>query len=408
MGENKKKKQPKKIQTVIIGMVLTLSIILGVSCTKFPVTEENGQKPHDNNRGNTIPVAQENVENLQGNTLGNLVIRNSMVVQKGNMHYFIYYIAGGPDESTALYSQRLDDTLAKTLVTNEGSIVLPQVSGDFVYYLSSGKGLCRINTKAREAKEEVVVQSAGRYSIYDHWAYFWNGTEDSLYYMDLTDIKNPPRKIAEFPDSDLDILAARGDFILAVAKLGSPLQGNTSTQIWKLSPDGEKKELLMTKPNWDNAYIQPYKNHIYYYQDNAIWRTNLEGENKEQVYTSNNYPYEFIIYADRIFLVEGNEHDPHMYISVDLEGKDKRLIFNLRGPKGNLGEDKSKINSILDEMHIWEFNVTREYLYLTGVSYNSGQTLLSRIPITGAAEKKKAETLSGWRWRSVDYFIQKQ
>ncbi|MDO0823873.1 DUF5050 domain-containing protein [Desulfosporosinus nitroreducens] len=408
MGENKHQKQSPKIQTGIIGMVLTLSIILGVGCTKFPVTEENGQKPHDNIRGNTIPVAQENVENLQGNILGNLVIRNSMVAEKGNTHYFIYYIAGSSDESTGLYSQELDDTLAKTLVTNESSIVLPQVSGDFVYYLSSGKGLCRINTKAREAKEEVVAPSAGRYSIYDHWAYFWKGAEDSLYYMDLTDIKNPPQKIAEFPDSDLDFLAARGDFILAVARLGNPQQRNMSTQIWKLSPDGEKKELLTATPNWPDTDIQPYKNHIYYYQDNAIWRTNLEGENKEQVYTSNNSISEFIIYADRIYLVEGNEHDPHMYISVDLEGKDKRLIFNLRGPKGNLGEDKSKINSIFDEMHIQRFNVTREYLYLTGAGYNSGQIWLSRIPIAGAAEEKKAETLVGWRWRSVDYFIQKQ
>ena len=177
--------------------MLILSIILGVGCTKFPVTEENGQKPHDNIRGNTIPIAQENVENLQGNILGNLVIRNSMVAEKGNTHYFTYYIAGSSDESTGLYSQELDDTLAKTLVTNESSILLPQVSGDFVYYLSSGKGLCRINTKAREAKEEVVAPSAGSYSIYDHWAYFWKGTEDSLYFMDLTDIKNPPRKIAE-------------------------------------------------------------------------------------------------------------------------------------------------------------------------------------------------------------------
>jgi len=76
-----------------------------------------------------------------------------------------------------------------------------------------------------------------------------------------------------------------------------------------------------------------------------------------------------------------------MYISVDLEGKDKRLIFNLRGPQGYLGEDKSKINSILNEMHIWGFNVTREYLYLTGADSNYGQTLLSRIPIAGAAEQ---------------------
>ncbi len=406
MVENKNKKQSSKIK--IIGITLTLIIILGVSCAKLPVTQENKQKPHDNNLGNTIPVAQENVENLQGNILGNLVVRNSMVAEKGDTHYFIYYIAGSSDESTALYSQGLNDTLAKTLVTNETSIILPQVSGDFVYYLINGKGLCRINTKALEAKEEVVAQSAGRYSIYDHWAYFWNETEDSLYYMDLMDIMAPPRKIAEFPDSDLDILVARGDFILAVAKFGSPMQKNMSTQIWKLSPDGEKKELLMTTSNWNDTYIQPYQNHIYYYQDNAIWLTSLEGENKEQVYTSNNYLHEFIVSADRIFLVEGNEHDPHMYISLDLKGKDKRLIFNLRGLKGYLGEDKSKINSVLDEMHIREFSVTREYLYLTGVAYNSGQIWLSRIPIAGTAEEKKAETLSGWRWRSVDYFIQKQ
>lgn len=379
----------KKICTFIIGMILVSVIILGSGCTKGPVTQEND-------------------ETLQGNTLGNLVTLNCMVAEKGNTHYFIYYLAGGPDESTAIYSQGLDDTLAKTLVTNEDSIALPQVSGDFVYYLSIGKGLCRINTQVQQAKEEVVAQSAGRYSIYDHWAYFWNGAEDSLYCMDLTDIKNPPPKIAEFPDADLDILAARGDFILAVATLGSPQQRNKSTQIWKLSPDGEKKELLMTMPNWDETYIQPYKDHLYYYQDSVIWRTNLEGENKEQVYTSDNYFNQFIVYADRIFFVEGNKHDQHMYISVDLEGKDKRLIFNLKGPIGYQGEDKSKLNSILDEMHIWEFNVTGEYLYLTGVAYNSGSILLSRIPIAGAVEEKQAETLSGWRWRSADYFLQKQ
>lgn len=389
MGKCKYERLAQIVKTTVIGMLIIL-LVLGAGC----------------HRGNPIPVTQENVENLQGNILGNLTIDNCMVVEKEDTHYFINSIAGSSDESTAIYSQGPDDKLAKTRVTNENSIGWPQVSGDFVYYLSRGKELCRIDTQAQEAKEEVVAPSAGRYSIYDHWAYFWNGTENSLNYIDLLDINNPPQKIAEFPDAGLDILAVRGDFILVVTKLGSPQQRNRSTQIWKLSPDGEKKELFMTTPNWDNTYIQPYKKHIYYYQDKAIWRTDLDGENKVQVYTSNNDFNEFIVYVDRIFLVEGNEHDQHMYLSVDLEGKDKRLIINLRGPIGSLGEDVSKINCVLDEMYIRGFNVTREYLYLTGASYNSGQIMLSRIPIAGAAEEKKAETLVGWRWRSVDYFFQ--
>lgn len=43
------------------------------------------------------------------------------------------------------------------------------------------------------------------------------------------------------------------DFVLAVAKLGSPLQRNTSTQIWKLSPDGEKRTSLKTY--WENFIV---------------------------------------------------------------------------------------------------------------------------------------------------------
>lgn len=84
---------------------------------------------------------------------------------------------------------------------------------------------------------------------YCNRVYYWNECDTYLYRLDLMDIKNVPFKIVAF--KKLNALIARGDFILAVDRFreGDPQKATTTIRIWKLSPDGSKKDLLMSD-NW--------------------------------------------------------------------------------------------------------------------------------------------------------------
>jgi hypothetical protein len=392
----------KRNWQVFIYIMLIFTLTFGaIGCQN----SDKGQTAvNSNNSGSNTAAPQENDENLQGNILPGDLMRTSNVVEKGNTRYFL---SRDGDRSnyltdTGLYLQSIEDTAAKRLVYDD--IQNPQIAGDFVYYLNDKNQLCRVNAKAKEPKQEIVLQGVYLYSLYDHWVYYWNKSDTFLYRLDLSNIQSAPQKMTEF--KELDTLIARGDYILAVERNTerSPQKINSIYQAWKLSPDGSKKDLFLSIPQSEPNLIQPYKDQFYYLQSNIIWCINSSEKNKKQVYTPENSKItSFIVYDNRIYTEEFTDKDPHMYASVDLQGKDKRFIFTYRSPVDTLG---SAVNGTMDTMSIYRFNVTRDYLFLTGPSYYIGEILTTRIPIAGKAEDKEEEVFFNGAWRSIEDYVE--
>jgi len=387
-------------QIFIIYIMLIFTLIFGViGCQN---SDKGQTATNSNNSGSNTAAPQENDENLQGNIPGNL-IRTSNVVEKGDTRYFL---SRDGDRSnylthTGLYLQSVNDTAAKRLVYDY--IQNPQIVGEFVYYLNDKNQLCRVNAKTKEPKQEIVLQGVYLYSLYDHWVYYWNKSDTFLYRLDLSNIQSAPQKMTEF--KELDTLIARGDYILAVERNTerSSQKVNSTFQAWKLSPDGSKKDLFLSIPQSEPNLIQPYKDQIYFLQTNVIWCVNSSGKNKKQVYTPENSKITyFIVYDNRIYTEEFTDKDRQTYASVDLQGKDKRLIFTYRSPVDTNG---LAVNGTMDNMTIYNFNVTRDYLFLTGASYYLGEILTTRIPITGRAEEKKEEVFFNGAWRSAADYV---
>ncbi|MCB8818093.1 DUF5050 domain-containing protein [Desulfosporosinus shakirovi] len=392
-------KRNRQIFSIYIMLIFTL-IFGAIGC------QNSGQgqtASNSNNSGSNTAAPQENDENLQGNIPGNL-IRNSYVVEKGDTRYFL---SRDGDRSnylthTGLYLQSVDDNAAKRLIYDY--IRNPQIAGDFVYYLSDKNQLCRVNTKTKEPKQEIIQQGVYLYSLYDHWVYYWNKSDTFLYRLDLSNIQSAPQKMTE--SKEMDTLIARGDYILAVERNTerSSQNVNSTFQAWKLSLDGTKKDLFLSIPQSEPNLIQPHKDQLYYLQSNIIWCTNSSGKNKKQVYSPENSKITyFIIYDNRIYTEEFTDKDRHTYVSVDLQGKDKRLIFTYRSPIDTNG---STVNGTMDDMTIYNFNVTRDYLFLTGASYYHGEILTTRLPIAGDAEGKKEEVFLNGAWRSIEDYVE--
>jgi len=381
---------------VIVLFVLFFEII-GCSNTK---SLSNSKNLLSEERSST-----QNQESLQGNTLGNLVgasYRDSVVAEKEN---WLYFISHDGDRSqyltrTGLYRQETDQTTAKRLVYDY--IECPQTSGDFIYYLNKQQ-LCRLNGKTEGEKQEIIAEGVDLYSIYDHWVYYWSKKDGCLYRLDLKD-PAPPRRLAEF--NDLDTLASRGDFILAVERnlqISSQKVDNT-LNVWQLSPDGSAQDLLITIPCLGENYIQPYGNRIYYLQDNIIWSVDLGWKNKQQAYLPDSSKISsFIVYKNRIYTEEyPNNTYQISYLSLNLEGKDRKLLFAYQGPEG----DNPDLNGVLEKMSIFGFNVAGDYLFHTGSSFYLSEILTTRIPIGGTAEGKTEEVFFNGAWRSIKDYVE--
>lgn len=203
---------------------------------------------------------------------------------------------------------------------------------------------------------------------------------------------------------ELNSLMARGDFILVVERVieRSPQKVNTILKAWKLALDGSIKYLFLSTPHSSPDLIQLYGDQIYYEEDNTIWSINSFDKNKKQIYRPENSKItSFIVFDNRIYIEEYTNKDRHMYVSVDLQGKDRHLIFTYRSP---IGTKEFSVNGAMDGMTIDNFNVTRDYLFLTGCSAYLGEILTTRIPIAGKAEEKKEEVFFNGAWRSfLDY-----
>lgn len=376
---------------------------LGSDTTDKQDNNENLQTDtNSENLWSTSTPQQKNNENLQGSILpGNFAGKN-VVLEKGSIRFFLSHDGDRMDylTRTGLYFQSVNSSVAKRLVYDY--IESPQVAGDFVYYIKDKNKLCRINTNTKKPKEEIVQQEVNLYSIYDRWVYYWNKNDTFLYRLDLSNIKSAPKKIVEF--KELNSLMARGDFILVVERVieRSPQKVNTILKAWKLALDGSTKYLFLSTPHSSPDLIQPYGNYIYYEENNTIWSINSYDKNKKQIYRPENSKIiSFIVFDNRIYIEEYTDIDPHMYVSVDLQGKGRQLIFTYRSP---IGTKESFVNGAMDGMAIKYFNVTQNYLFLTGRSAYLGEILTTRIPIAGKAEKKKEEVFFNGAWRSyLDY-----
>jgi hypothetical protein len=394
MKQNGNKNRLKNRLIFYITLIFTLifGIIGCQNSDKGQYAEyANGQRPQE-------AAPQKNDESLQGN-----IPENSVVVEKGNMRYFLSRDGDRSDYQihVGLYSQEINDTNAERLIYD--FMEKPQLAGDFVYFLSYSHQLRRVNVKAAKPPGGIVAMEVKLYSLYDHWAYYWNESDTYLYRIDLTDIKDTPQKIGEF--KKLIYLIARGDFVLAVNSFREevPQKSNTTIQVWKLSPDGRKKDLVMSNPgSLSVQFIQPYQDHIYYLEDNIIWRINIMGEDKEKVYTPNGSNiHSFIVSNNQIYLEEYTDIDFYIYSSVNLNGEDKRLIFNYRSPLSN----ESSANGTIDTMNMFGFDVTQDYLFLSGASCYHGEILTTRIPIAGNAQGKKEEVFFNGAWRSAADYV---
>lgn len=402
---------------VIISITLIFALISGITgCQQankdqtatymkntepnITVLPENGAATLPENNSQALP---KNDENLQGsNAPTNMLAHSNTVAERGDTRYFLSRDGdrSGYLTKTGLYLQGVNDTDAKRLVYDY--IDNLQVAGDFVYYLKDRNQLFRINAKTEEPEPEFVQQGVDIYSLYDHWAYYWNKNDTFLYRLDLSNIQSAPEKMAEL--KQLDTLAARGDYVLAVERYrDTSSQKVVSTfRAWKFYPDGTKEVVLNIPQNQANL-IQPYGDQIYYLEGNTIWCMDSSGKNKAPVYTPENSKINyFILYDNRIYTEERTEKEPRVYSSLDLLGKDKRLIFIYRGPGY---APPSSVNGTMDVVYMYRFNVTRDYLFLTGASYYMGEVLTTRVPIAGDAESKKEEIFFNGAWRPAQDYV---
>lgn len=424
------KKKFKNVQALALGLVLLFAMVASVfnwyaktgkgeatmSTGKDPVQNEAApQKDRETLDTTDITSTQtalaiieppENDERLQGNIPGNVlgVYNTSIVVERGDMRFFLSRDGNRKDyqKLTGLYGQGVGDTAAERIAY--GYIENPQMLGDFVYYRDYYKKdqLNRVNVKAEEPRPEIVLEGVRLFSLYDHWVYYWNKDDTFVYRLDLTDAQATPQKLAGF--ADLASLMTRGDFILIVERdfKRSAQRVETTNLVWKISPDGLKKDILIRLPASGGNFVQPYQDRLYYLQDNKIWRMDFTGEYKAQVVTPDSSKIDsFIVYDKRIYMEEYNYTYPHMYTSVDLEGGDKRHIFTYRSPEG----PDDSFNGVIDGMHIIGFNVTRDYLFIGGYSYYHGEFLTTRVPIAGDAERKEEEVFFNGAWGSIGDYI---
>jgi len=266
--------------TYILVILFLVILISGCQKSGTNPTSPNVDAPVNSNTNNGIP--SENSPSLQGNVPFNLI-----VAEKENVSYFLSHDGdrSGYLVDTGLYRQGINESTAVRLAI--GQIKNPQTAGDYVYYLMDKKKLCRVNAQESNPKQEVVLEGVTLYSLYDHWAFYWNKSDSSLYRMDLVGTEATPQKIAGF--ADLDSLTARGDFILAIERetVRDSQKVVTTAKVWKLSVDGSKKDLLMSDEYYKISYIQSYQDQIYYLEDNIIWRINIAGDaegKKEEVF----------------------------------------------------------------------------------------------------------------------------
>jgi hypothetical protein len=383
-----------------------LSLVLVVSgCQKTGTNPANLNSNTSSNSTENNQISSEDNPALQGN-----VPLNSIVAEKDSHRYFLSHDGdrAGYLVDTSLYRQGINESSAVRLAI--GQIEYLQTAGDYVYYLKQGEAnvyhlmqLCRINTKTANPKEEIVKEDVNLYSLYDHWAFYWDKKDSSLYRLDLATHGAKPQKIAEF--ADLDSLIARGDFILVIERetVRKPQKIITTSKIWKLSADGSKKDLLMSEDYYKVSFIQPYQDSVYFVKDYSIQRINITGGNSEKVYTPDATKIQsFKINNNRIYAEEYSSSEKHIYTSMNLDGTDKRLIFTYHSPVDTQG---STVNGALDKMNIHAFDITQDYLVLTGSSYYIGEILTTRIPIAGEAGAKKEEVFFNGAWISIkDYF----
>lgn len=382
--------------TCILVILSLVFVVSGCQKTGMNSTNPNSNTPSDLNVNYEIP--SENNPALQGN-----VSLNAIVVEKDSNRYFLSHDGdrSGYLVDTGLYRQGIDEPSAVRLAI--GQIEYPQTSGDYVYYLVDKNKLCRMNANDSNPKQEVILDGVSLYSLYGHWVFCWNKNDSYLYRLDLANSGAKPQKIAEF--ADLDSLIARGDFILAVERetVRESQKVTTTAKIWKLSADGAKKDLLMSEEYYKVSSIQPYQNSVYYLKDYSIQRINITSGNSEKVYTSDGTKIQaFKIYNNRIYAEEYSSTEKHIYTSINLYGKDKRYIFTYHSPVTTPG---AEINGALENMNIHDFDITRNYLILTGSSYYIGEILTTRIPIAGEAETKKEEVFFNGAWRSIKDYV---
>ncbi|MGE5630982.1 MAG: DUF5050 domain-containing protein [Caulobacteraceae bacterium] len=399
------KKSIKKEKVPSLGVLLLLVVMIGVYVWYTNMTKNQAGNPVGEGSMQNKSAPQENDDRLQSNIPGNLLGANttSIVVEREGMRYFLSRDGDRADyqKLTGLYRQGVGDITAERIAY--GYIENPQVLGNFVYYRGYYKDdrLYRVDISAEEPKQEIVAEGVSLYSLYDHWVYYWNKSDTYMYRLDLADAQAIPQKLVNF--GDLASLVARGDFILGVERdiNRSAQRVETSILVWRLSPDGLKKDILISIPTLRANFVQPYHDRIYYLQDNKIWRIDLAGENKEQVYTPDDFKIRsFIIYDNRIYTEEYSYKYPHIYASVNLEGGDKWHIFTYRSPGG----PEDPFNSVMDGMHIIGFNVTQEYLFIGGYSSYNGEFLTTRVLIAGDAEGKEEEVFFNGTWGSIwDY-----